>query len=66
MFNFIVEGILLVAIGLFGIIGNIWGIAVFSKTQKCFHNLMLALAIFDLLYILATVLLFGLPAIYPE
>ena len=41
---------------------------VFSQklTMKCFHYLMLWLAIFDSVYILMAILLFGIPTVYIE
>ena len=41
---------------------------IFSQKSsiKCFHYLMLWLAVFDSLYILNSVLLFGIPALYAE
>ena len=53
-----------VLIGLFGIIGNICLICWFVKKKKNFHHLMLVLSIYDTLYILANVIIFGLPNIF--
>ncbi len=60
---FIVEGVLLLVIGMVGIVGNVTAIIVFAreKLQKNFHALMLSLAAFDLAYILASILLFSIP-----
>ena len=66
MFKFLVEGILMVAIGSMGLLGNLLCILIFSRerAQKSFHHLMVFLAIFDLLYILMALLLFGVPEVY--
>ena len=66
MFKFLVEGVLMVSIGLVGALGNFLCIHVFSKAsaQKSFHHLMVTLAIFDLLYITMAFLLFSLPELY--
>ena len=52
-----------VMFGLIGCLGNLLCIITFSQkiAQKSFHHLMLVLAIFDLLYILMAIMLFGLP-----
>ena len=57
-----------VLFGAIGCVGNIMCIIIFSQkiVQKSFHHLMLSLAIFDLLYILTSIMLFGLPTLYPE
>ena len=59
--------ILQVMFGAIGCIGNLMCIITFSQklAQKSFHHLMLCLAIFDLLYILMSIMLFGLPTLYP-
>ena len=66
LFKFLVEGILMVTIGSMGLLGNLLCILIFSRerAQKSFHHLMVFLAIFDLLYIIMALLLFGLPEIY--
>lgn len=65
-FQFTVEGILLLSFGSLGILGNISCIIIFSykSSLKSFHYLMLWLAIFDSLYILCSIFLFGIPTIY--
>jgi len=65
LFRFVVEGIALVLVGVLGIIGNICCIFWFSQkvVQKNFHQLMLSLAVCDLLYVLLSIALFGLPNI---
>jgi len=66
--RYIVEGVLLVIFGAIGCVGNLMCIIIFSQkfAQKSFHHLMLSLAIFDLLYVLMSIMLFGLPTLYPE
>jgi len=67
-FKFIVEGILLVFFGGIGLLGNLSCIVIFiqKKTLKCFHFLMLWLALFDSLYIINSILLFGIPSLYSD
>ena len=58
---FIVEGVLLMIVGILGMVGNLSAITVFARQhlQKNFHALMLSLAVFDLVYILANFLCFS-------
>lgn len=60
---FYVEGVILFIVGIVGSVGNVAAIAVFGRQrlQKNFHALMMALAGFDLLYIIAAIFLFSLP-----
>ena len=53
-------------VGVFGVVGNTSGIIWFSRKliQKNFHQLMLSLALCDLLYVLLNILLFGVPSIF--
>ena len=56
-----------IVFGCIGVSGNIGCWVVFSRRSlKCFHHLMLCLAVFDSLYILMAILLFGVPAVYTE
>jgi hypothetical protein len=61
--GFVVEGILLCIIGILGIIGNVAAIIVFArqKVQKNFHAFMISLSVFDLIFIMAAILLFTIP-----
>ena len=61
--EFIIEGVSLCLVGILGILGNVAAITVFARQhlQKNFHALMLSLAAFDLMYILASILLFSIP-----
>ncbi len=60
---FFVEGVFLLKVGILGIVGNVAAITVFARQhlQKNFHALMLSLSLFDLIYILANILLFSIP-----
>lgn len=62
MVAYIAEGILLLKVGILGIIGNVAAITVFSRQhlQKNFHALMLSLSLFDLIYIVAMILVFSI------
>jgi len=64
MFRLVAEGYFLVLIGFLGIIGNTCLICWFSKKTKNFHHLMLVLSCYDILFILANVIIFGLPQIF--
>jgi len=57
-----------VFVGLIGFIGNIIGLLVFIKDKNkfTFHFLMLALAVYDSLYIICAVTLFSVPHIFPN
>ena len=56
-----------VFVGVVGMIGNSLAIFWFSrkKIQKNFHQLMLTLAIYDFIYIILALTIFGLPNLYP-
>ena len=53
-------------VGVFGVVGNTSGIIWFSRKliQKNFHQLMLSLALCDLLYVLLNIFLFGIPSVF--
>ena len=62
------EGVLLILIGIFGMIGNSCTIYIFatSKNQQTFHRLMMMLAAFDNVHILFNFLIFSFPLIFPQ
>ena len=66
--EYYVEGVFLLIIGTFGIIGNVSAIVVFTRQnlQKSFYALMLSLAAFDLVYIITSILCYGIPPLSPE
>ncbi len=53
MFAFLLEGVLLFAVGVVGLVGNVAAICAFSRSdvQRNFHTLMVGLAVFDATYI---------------
>ena len=61
--EYYIEGVFKLIIGTFGIIGNVAAIVVFTRKtlQKSFYALMLSLAAFDLLYIVTSILCYGIP-----
>ena len=63
-----INSILQIVLGCIGLFGNLMCLVVFSQklTLKCFHHLMMGLAVFDSLYILMAILLFGIPTVYIE
>ena len=56
-----------VIVGLLGMVGNSMAIYWFSrkKIQRNFHQLMFTLAIYDMFYIVISLIIFGLPNLYP-
>ena len=60
-----IEGIALLVVGIFGIIGNVSAVTIFARQplQKNFHALMMTLAIFDLIHILMSITLFTIPQV---
>ena len=54
-FSFLLEGVMLFTVALFGLFGNGCAMLIFSRqrVQKNFHSLMVALAAFDVAYILS-------------
>jgi hypothetical protein len=60
---FVIEGVLLAVVAVFGLTGNAAAIVAFSRqrVQRNFHALMLALCAYDSTYIVVSLLLFALP-----
>ena len=50
VFTFLVEGVLILVVGGFGLLGNSFSVVLFSrqKVHRIFHNLLLTLSLFDL------------------
>lgn len=67
MFRFAVHGVLLNGVGCAGLLGNALAGAVLSRPQmrSSTHWLLAALAACDSALIVASILLFGLPGVYP-
>ena len=67
-FNFFVEGVLLLVIGIFGAFGNLMCISSFcwKRNVRNFHRLMISTAVFELLYIVTAVTLFSVPHLAPR
>ena len=62
--QFIIEGVVLSIIGIIGIIGNIGAIFYFSRSKRCqlrFYNLMLTLAVVDILVIICFIWFCSIP-----
>ena len=66
--TFLVEGVMLLSVACIGLVGNILSFTVLSRQglQKIFHNLLLLLNIFDMVYLLTSVSLFALPSLSPS
>lgn len=66
LYEFVTNGVLLNAIGILGIFGNIISMIILSRPQmRCSINyLLIGLATCDTVLIITSVLLFGIPAIY--
>ena len=64
-FDLIVDVVLILLVGLFGLCGNIGAIHRFSHLKKAtkFHHLMMLLSIYDLLCIATIVSIFSLPRV---
>ena len=56
--------ILQVLVGILGIVGNLGLIIWFIKKKNTFHQLMSVLAFCDLLYIISSLVIFGIPNIF--
>lgn len=67
LFRFITNGLLLNIIGVLGILGNIISMIILSRPQmrSSINYLLIGLARIDTVLILTSILLFGLPGIYP-
>ena len=63
---FVLEVVLVVIIGCVGIIGNCLLIKLFMKTgaKLNFHRLMIALAVYDNIYVALCILLFAVPEVF--
>lgn len=66
-YRFLMNGILLSSIGLLGILGNIISMIILSRPQmkSSINYLLIGLARVDTVLIITSILLFGLPGIYP-
>ncbi|XP_060526784.1 FMRFamide receptor [Cylas formicarius] len=66
-FRFVTNGILLNVIGCFGILGNLISMIILSRPQmrSSINYLLIGLARIDTVLIITSILLFGLPGIYP-
>ncbi|KAK4881135.1 hypothetical protein RN001_004454 [Aquatica leii] len=66
-YTFIMSGIVLNGIGLLGILGNIISMIILSRPQmkSSINYLLIGLARVDTVLIITSILLFGLPGIYP-
>ncbi|XP_022178946.1 FMRFamide receptor [Myzus persicae] len=67
LFEFITYGVLLNVIGVFGILGNVISMVILSRPQmkSSINYLLIGLARCDTVLIVTSVLLFGLPVVYP-
>lgn len=67
MFEFVAYGILLNVIGVFGILGNVISMIILSRPQmkSSINYLLIGLARCDTVLIITSIILFGLPVIYP-
>ena len=66
LYEFVTNGVLLNAIGILGIFGNIISMIILSRPQmrSSINYLLIGLATCDTMLIITSVLLFGIPAIY--
>lgn len=68
LFEFIAYGVLLNVIGVLGILGNIISMIILSRPQmkSSINYLLIGLARCDTVLIITSIILFGLPVIYPS
>jgi hypothetical protein len=66
LYEFVTNGVLLNAVGILGIFGNIISVIILSRPQmrSSINYLLIGLATCDTMLIITSVLLFGIPAIY--
>lgn len=67
LFEFVAYGVLLNVIGVFGILGNVISMIILSRPQmkSSINYLLIGLARCDTVLIVTSIILFGLPVIYP-
>lgn len=67
LYRFVVNGVLLNLVGVLGILGNVISMIILSRPQmrSSINYLLIGLARIDTVLIVTSVLLFGLPGIYP-
>uniref|UniRef100_A0A2S2NHQ1 FMRFamide receptor n=1 Tax=Schizaphis graminum TaxID=13262 RepID=A0A2S2NHQ1_SCHGA len=67
LFEFVTYGVLLNVIGVFGILGNVISMVILSRPQmkSSINYLLIGLARCDTVLIITSMLLFGLPVVYP-
>ena len=64
-----IEGLLLFITANIGIIGNLAFVTIFTINRKninTFHSLMVFLALFDAIYLIAAMLIFSVPILWPN
>ena len=66
--KFVFETVLIIVFGFVGILGNCLLIGLFFKkdTKVNFHKLMIGLAIYDVIYILLSIIMFSVPEIFED
>ena len=67
--GFIFEGILCLVVGMFGFIGNVTAIIYFGKQRsrlRTFQKLLQVLAVFDLTFIICTIIVLTIPKFYED
>eukprot|EP00093_Oithona_nana_P010296 10296.XXX_11224_14252_1 [CDS] Oithona nana genome sequencing. len=67
-FEWVTEGLLIFIVGIIGLFGN--GVSVWTfwrqRVHRIFHNLLLILAIFDMIYVACSIHLFSLAKFWPS
>lgn len=65
-FSYLVEGVMMMVVGSFGILLNIFAVCFFirQRSQRTFHRLLLLLAVADNIHIISSLLSFSLPALH--
>ena len=63
--GFLLDGVTLTLISLFGVVANLIALIVLlrPKMRSSFHTLLVALSVFDILYLLNSQMIFGFPGL---
>lgn len=65
LLSFLLDGVFLTLISLFGVVANFIALVVLlrPKMRSSFHTLLVALSVFDILYLINSQMIFGFPGL---